>query len=147
MPFILLLLFVGVPLFELYILIQVGQSLGALPTILLCVLTAVLGAGLIRLQGLGTLMRARRNMEQGMAPALEMLEGVALALAGLLLLTPGFATDLFGFLLLLPPLRRTLIRRSLARMNVTVGPAWQQHRGQSGDKGRRTLEGDYERRD
>jgi hypothetical protein len=87
---LLLILFIAVPLVEIYILIQVGHSVGALSTILLCVLTAAIGAGLIRLQGLTTLMRARRTMDQGMAPAMEMLEGVALAAAGLMLLTPGF---------------------------------------------------------
>ena len=146
MPF-LLLLFVGVPLIELYILIQVGQSLGALSTILLCVVTAVLGAGLIRLQGLTTLMRARRTMDQGMAPAMEMLEGVALAAAGLMLLTPGFATDAIGFLLLLPPLRRLAIRRTLSRMNVQYGPAGRPQGPPRGDRPRKVIEGDYERRD
>lgn len=146
MPF-LLLLFVGVPLIELYILIQVGQSLGALSTILLCVVTAVLGAGLIRLQGLTTLMRARRTMDQGMAPAMEMLEGVALAAAGLMLLTPGFATDVIGFLLLLPPLRRLAIRRALSRMNVQYGPAGRPQGPSHGDRPRKVIEGDYERRD
>lgn len=144
MPF-LFLLFVGVPLIELYILIQVGQVVGALATIALCILTAALGAGLIRLQGLQTLMRARQNLDQGMAPAMEMLEGVALAAAGALLLTPGFATDVLGFALLVPPLRRLAIRSALGRMQVQYGPAWQQ-RPPYDESGRRTIEGDYDRR-
>jgi len=143
---LLFLLFVGVPLVELYILIQVGQSIGALSTILLCILTAVAGATLIRMQGLSTLMRARRNLDQGMAPAMEMLEGVTLAIAGGLLLTPGFATDILGFLMLIPALRRLAIKRALARMQVQYGPAWQ-HQQRPDSDGRRTLEGDYERRD
>ncbi|MCP1726364.1 UPF0716 protein FxsA [Natronospira proteinivora] len=146
MPF-LLLLFFGVPLVELYILIQVGQSIGALSTILLCILTAVAGATLIRMQGLSTLMRARRNLDQGMAPAMEMLEGVALAIAGGLLLTPGFATDVLGFFMLIPALRRLAIKRALSRMQVQYGPAWQQQHPGHDRAGRRTLEGDYERRD
>lgn len=144
---ILFLLFVGVPLIELYILIQVGQEVGALATIALCVLTAALGAGLIRLQGLQTLMRARQNIDQGMAPAMEMLEGVALALAGGMLLTPGFATDVLGFCLLIPPLRRMAIRAALSRMKVSYGPAWQHGGQRPPGGGQRTIEGDYEHRD
>lgn len=143
---LLFLLFVGVPLVELYILIQVGQVVGALATIALCILTAALGAGLIRLQGLQTLMRARRNLDQGMAPAMEMLEGVALAVAGGLLLTPGFATDVLGFALLIPPLRRLAIRSALGRMRVQYGPAWEA-RDSSFHYRQRTIEGDYERRE
>ncbi|MEA5444613.1 FxsA family protein [Gammaproteobacteria bacterium AB-CW1] len=145
MPLILLLLFVGVPLLELYLLIQVGQSIGALSTIGLCILTAVIGAALIRLQGIQTLSRARQNLNRGMAPAMEMLEGLALMMAGAMLLTPGFATDALGFMLLVPPLRRLAIRSGLSRMHVQYGPAWsRQHTPQDHQ---RTIEGDYERRD
>ncbi len=143
---LLLILFIAVPLVEIYILIQVGHSVGALSTILLCVLTAAIGAGLIRLQGLTTLMRARRTMDQGMAPAMEMLEGVALAAAGLMLLTPGFATDAIGFLLLLPPLRQLAIRRALSRMNVQYHPTGRPPSSSRKDRPK-VIEGDYERRD
>jgi len=141
------LLFLGVPLLEIYFLIQVGQVIGALPTILLCILTALAGAALIRMQGISTLMRARRNLDQGMPPAMEMLEGVALAIAGGLMLTPGFATDVLGFFLLIPPLRRLAIKRALSKVQVQYGPAWQHDPTGHHPDVRKTLEGDFERRD
>lgn len=110
----LLLLFVATPLIELYFLIQVGSVIGALPTIALSLLTAVIGGYLVRAQGFSVIMRARALMDQGVMPAFEMLDGVLLLMAGFALLLPGFATDLIGFLLLIPPLRQTLIRRQLA---------------------------------
>lgn len=144
MPIFLLLFFL-VPLVELYILIEVGQSIGALPTIGLCVLTAVLGAALLRQQGFRTLHRAQQNLSRGTVPALEMLEGVALALGGMLLLTPGFATDIFGFACLIPFTRRFLVRAVLARAHVTVGPV---SRGGAGKTTRQdAIEGEFERRD
>lgn len=145
MPLIFLLVFIGVPLIELYILIQVGTVIGALPTILLCILTAIIGAALIRLQGLQTMLRARRNLERGETPALEMFEGVGLALAGIMLLTPGFATDILGFALLVPPLRRKMILTILKRMHVVQAPG---RPGAHGDgEGPRIIEGDWHQKD
>ena len=142
----LFLLFLIVPLVEIYILIEVGQVIGALPTILACVGTALLGGGLLRHQGLQTMNRARGNLDRGQLPAMEMLEGVALVVGGALLLTPGFATDTVGFLCLLPWTRRGLIRLALRRMQVyyTSGPG---PRGPGGVGGRHTLEGEYRRDD
>jgi len=108
-----LLLFVSVPLVELFFLIQVGSEIGALPTIGLTILTAVLGASLVRIQGFGVLLRVREAADRGEVPALELLNGALILLAGLLLLLPGFVTDAVGFLLLVPPLRRRLIARFL----------------------------------
>jgi UPF0716 protein FxsA len=121
-PFaVLFLLLLMVPLVEIYFLIQVGRLIGAIPTIALVVFTALLGAMLLRFQGWTTLQRTRLSMAQGQVPALEMLEGVLLVLAGILLLIPGFVTDAVGFLLLIPPLRRALIRWFLSR--ATTSPA------------------------
>jgi len=106
-----LLLFVGTPLIELYFLIQVGSVIGALPTILLSILTAVIGGWLVKRQGLAVLMRAREMLDRGETPALEVLDGAVLLLSGFALLLPGFVTDAIGFLLLIPPLRHALIRR------------------------------------
>lgn len=145
-PFALLfLLFLLVPLVEIYFLIEVGDRIGAISTIGLVVFTAVLGAMLLRLQGLATLQRTRITMAQGQLPAIEMFEGVLLVFAGALLLTPGFVTDAIGFGFLLPPLRRLLIhwflKRSSAQFKGPGGPA----------QGRRsaahTLEGEYRRED
>jgi len=118
---IFLLLFVGAPLIELYVLIQVGSVIGALPTIALSVLTAIIGGMLVRLQGLNVLMRVRENLDRGEAPALDLIDGAVLLLCGFALLLPGFVTDIVGFLLLVPPLRHALIRRYVKV--VPVAPA------------------------
>ena len=109
----LFILFLLVPLIEIYFLIQVGEVIGAGWTIFLVVATAVLGAGLLRMQGFNTLQRAQTSMAQGQLPAVEMLEGVALLCSGAMLLTPGFFTDAIGFILLVPAIRQALIKRVL----------------------------------
>ena len=83
--------------------------IGAMPTVLLVIVTAVVGAWLVRLQGFSTLQRVRRTLDSGGLPALELLEGVILLFAGALLLTPGFFTDIVGFLCLVPELRRQFV--------------------------------------
>ncbi|MDZ7747964.1 MAG: FxsA family protein [Halofilum sp. (in: g-proteobacteria)] len=117
-----ILLFLVVPLVEIYLLIEVGQVIGALPTVGLCVLTAVVGGALLRYQGFQTMVRAQQNLQRGRIPAIEMFEGVALAIGGALLLTPGFATDVIGFLCLVPWSRRAMIRAAMRRMQVSYGP-------------------------
>lgn len=141
-PFrLLLVLFFTVPLIEIYLLIQVGSVIGAVPTVVLVVFTAVLGAGLLRLQGFATLARVQAMLARGQVPAIEVMEGAVLLVAGVLLLTPGFFTDAIGFLCLIPWLRRKLILWAIRR-GVAVaggaggGPAPREH-------GPRTLEGDY----
>lgn len=98
-------LFVLTPLAELYLLIEVGSGIGGLSTIALCLLTAVIGGVLVRIQGLQTLFRVREMMNRGEPPAEQMLHGLMIATAGLLLFLPGFITDGIGFLLLIPPVR------------------------------------------
>lgn len=106
-------LFLLVPLIEIYLLIKVGSIIGAGWTVFAVISTAVIGAGLLRVQGLSTLQRAQVSMAKGEVPAVPMLEGAALVLSGFLLLTPGFFTDTLGFLLLIPVLRQSLIKRLL----------------------------------
>jgi len=101
----LFLLFVLVPVAEIYVLVTVGSSIGAFPTIALVILTALAGAHLARMQGLSTMMRIRENLDQGFMPAEELLDGVLIFLAGMVLLTPGFLTDIAGLLILLPATR------------------------------------------
>lgn len=111
-------LFVGVPLLELFILIQMGQMVGLWPTIGLVVLTGFAGATLARLEGLRTLWRIRGELARGRLPGQALFDGMAILVGGALLLTPGILTDLLGFSFLLPPTRRFLlgrIRRSLER--------------------------------
>jgi UPF0716 protein FxsA len=164
-----LLLFIIVPLIELYLIIVVGGAIGALWTVLLVILTAAIGVSLLRIQGMSTLTRAQKNMAQGQIPAMEMMEGIALAVAGVLLITPGFITDAIGFLFLLPGSRQAIIRYILARSSVQTGFGGQSINGQSkqyyqqkpGDKSSqnkpsqssspkkvgRTIEGEYRRED
>lgn len=147
-------LFIVVPLVELYLIIKVGGMIGALWTVLLVVLTAVIGVQLLRIQGLSTLNRARQSMEQGTLPAMEMMEGMALAVGGALLITPGFLTDTLGFLCLIPGTRRAMIRYLLKNATVHTqgyytprGPHGGHHSGRDpGHKGR-TIEGEFHRDD
>ncbi len=106
----LFLIFLTVPLIEIYLLIEVGSVIGAPMTVFLVVFTAVLGAFLIRLQGVATMTRVRSMLMQGEIPAIEVMEGLILLISGALLLTPGFFTDTLGFLCLIRPFRRWLIR-------------------------------------
>jgi UPF0716 protein FxsA len=93
------------------ILIQVGGIIGALPTVGLVVLTAVVGVWLLRMEGLATLTRVQDKLNRGEIPETELLEGIMLIFGGALLLTPGFFTDFIGFVCLLPGLRRPLAAR------------------------------------
>jgi len=152
-PFsILLVLFLTIPLLEIYLLIKVGSIIGALPTVFMVVFTAVLGAWLLRIQGFATLARVKRTMAQGGIPAIEMLEGAVLLVSGALLLTPGFFTDAIGFLCLIPSLRRTMIRWVLGRFLTPpggFGGMGDPHRGESSSGTHRpnTIEGEYRRED
>ncbi|WP_422369292.1 FxsA family protein [Pelagibius sp.] len=110
MALILLAVFIGLPLLEIVVFIEVGGALGVWPTIAATVATALAGSLLLRAQGLATLMRARTQMDQGQLPAREMFEGICLVFAGALLLVPGFVTDALGLLLFIPPFRELLRR-------------------------------------
>ena len=105
---IIFLFFLIVPFVEIYLLLEVGSLIGAFPTIFLVVFTAVLGAWLLRHQGFATWKRFQDNLQQGVIPAYEMIEGPILLIGGALLLTPGFFTDFVGFACLIPSLRRKI---------------------------------------
>jgi len=106
---IIFLLFISIPLLELWVLIEVGSGIGGLATIALCLLTAAFGGFLIRWQGMSTLLDAQKRIMHGEAPIEHGLHGLMIAFSGILLFTPGFITDSLGFLLLFPPFRRLLI--------------------------------------
>lgn len=108
-------LFLVIPIIEIFFLIKVGEVIGAFPTIILVVLTAVIGAGLLRQQGLSTLARFQQNLSTGKIPAQEMVEGILLAVGGALLMTPGFVTDTMGFLCLLPFSRKFIAKNVIKR--------------------------------
>jgi UPF0716 protein FxsA len=149
----LFLLFVGLSLLELTVMIQVGTVIGALPTVILIVLTAMLGSSLVRRQGLKTLMEAQQRMQVGEMPARELMGGMMLALAGLLLIVPGFVTDLLGLLLLLPPLRSRLADRLIKGVRVQGAMGGFQPQGPYSpssplrDESSTIIEGEFERKD
>ena len=142
---LLLLLFFAIPLIEIYLLIQVGGVIGAGWTIFLVVLTAVVGAALLRQQGLSTMARFQRSVAQGELPASTLVEGMVLLVGGALLLTPGFFTDALGFLCLFSPTRMAFARWLTSRAVVQVGGgvARAQQRPRQGPGGGRTLEGEF----
>ena len=107
-------LFTVVPIVELYILIKIGNVLGPLNTVLLLIGTALLGAFLVRLEGLRTFSRMTSNLSQGIVPGEELVDGLLIFGAGVLLITPGIFTDVLA-LFLLVPFSRTLIKRWLRR--------------------------------
>lgn len=106
----LFLLFALVPVAEIYVLVTVGSSIGAFPTIALVILTALAGAHLARLQGMSVMQRIRENLDQGYMPAEELLDALLIFLAGMALLMPGFLTDICGLLILLPATRNIFKR-------------------------------------
>jgi len=116
---ILLILFIAVPVIEIGLFIQVGGVLGLWPTIALVLITAFVGASLVRSQGLHTLMTVQQRMQNGEIPAQQIVEGVMLAVAGVLLLTPGFMTDAMGMLILLPAPRAMLAKYLMSKVVVT----------------------------
>ncbi len=122
---LLFLAFLVVPLVELYVLIQVGQAIGALPTIAILLADSLLGAALMRSQSRAAWQRFLTTSRSGRVPAREVVDGALVIFGGALLLTPGFVTDIFGILLLLPP-TRALVRRYLVKgvaARMVGGPA------------------------
>jgi UPF0716 protein FxsA len=121
---LLVILFIVVPIVELYVIIQVGQAIGVVPTLALLLADAVLGSLLLRHQGRGAWRRFNEALAQRRFPAREAADGVMIAVGGTLLLTPGFVTDIFGLILLIPP-TRAIVRRILGfylgRRFVVVG--------------------------
>ena len=95
----LLLIFLLVPIIEIYLFIQIGGQIGAFNTILIIMLTAILGIFFVRLQGLKTLRSGVTQLYKNQIPVYELISGAALALAAVLLITPGFATDTIGFVI------------------------------------------------
>lgn len=124
---LLVLLFIVVPILELYVIIQVGQWIGLVPTLVLLLADALLGSLLLRQQGRQAWRRFNAALDQRRFPAREVADGLMIAIGGTLLLTPGFITDIFGLVLLIPP-TRAVVRRALQglvgrRFKVVSGPA------------------------
>ena len=117
MPLILILLFIVVPIAELYVIIKVGELIGVLPTLILLLADAVGGSMLLKHQGREAWRRFNRALAERRFPGREVADGALIVVGGTLLLTPGFITDVFGLFLLLPP-TRAIARRLLKRFTI-----------------------------
>ena len=154
-------LFFIIPLVEIYFLVQVGEQIGAWMTILLVIITAVIGVTLLRQQGIRTLVKANQAMQAGQMPAQEMFDGFLLAAVGILLVTPGFFTDALGFVLLVPSVRKIILKNLLKNVLLqgnmqfssthysSTPHSQSSHREDLTESkpGNRTIEGDFKRED
>src|SRR3954462_15795934 len=111
---LLLIVFIAIPIAELWVILQVGEAIGAVPTILLLAADSIIGSMLLRSQGRAVWRRFQLAMQEGRMPHREVLDGVLVIFGGAFLITPGFLTDVLGVILLLPP-TRALVRGALAR--------------------------------
>lgn len=136
MPFFII--FLIIPLIEIALFIGVGDEIGLLKTLLLCVLTAFIGGMLVRHQGLQTLFKAQNNLRTGAIPLTEIFDGFCIVIAGALLLTPGFFTDIIGFSLLVPQFRH------IARGFLGKTTHFQQTKPHGTKSNGNVIEGDYE---
>ena len=121
----LFLAFTIIPIIEIYLLIEIGSIFGALTAVILVILTGFLGAFLARMQGLQTFFRIQESLREGRMPSGELLDGLLIVIAGLVLLTPGFLTDSVGFLLLIPATRNSIkywLRRQIELRYVSNSP-------------------------
>lgn len=125
--FKLFLIFTIIPVIELTLLIKIGTIIGTLNTILLVIFTAMVGAYLVKMEGLGVMMRFQQNMSEGVFPGEEIFDGALILISGALLVTPGVATDLVGFLLVFPASRQIIkkylkdyLRRRIDRNTIDI---------------------------
>jgi UPF0716 protein FxsA len=136
--------FIIIPFIEIYLLLQIGGIVGVFPTIALVVTTAIIGASMLRQQGLATLQRFQENLQRGEIPAYEMIEGPILLVGGALLLTPGFFTDVIGFACLIPSVRKKITKYIIEKRLVQAGvvPGQQAPKAEPG-----VIEGEFKRDD
>ena len=121
--FLIVLIFIIVPLAELYVIIQVGNAIGLIPTLFLLLLDALLGSMLLRHQGRAAWIQFNRALAENRLPHKEVFDGILVILGGALLLTPGFITDIFGLVLLIPPTRAIVrgISSRIVRRRMAMG--------------------------
>ena len=115
MPLFLLILFIALPIAELYVIIQIGGAIGVLPTLAILVVDSIIGAALARSQSRAAWERFNRAIAEARIPGREVFDGAMIIVGGALLLTPGFITDVFGLILLIPP-TRAIVRAFLSRV-------------------------------
>ena len=114
----LLLVIIGIPVLEIIVMIKIGQQIGAINTVLLIFLTAIIGVYYARIEGLNTIRSGITSLYQNKTPIYEMISGASIAIAAVLLILPGFITDTLGFLLLFPLTRKFLISALIKKKHV-----------------------------
>ena len=121
MPLFLFVIFIGIPILEIYVIIQVGQVIGALPTLVLLVVESLIGAWLVKREGRRAWEALNETIQTGQMPGRQLADAALVLVGGTLLLTPGFVTDIFGFFFVLPftrPIARRLMTAVVARRAV-----------------------------
>ena len=126
-----LILIVGIPLIEIYLFIKIGSQIGAFNTVLLILVTAVVGVGYARYEGYNTLKTGMSQLVKNELPVYELISGATLAFAALLLIIPGFATDMIGILLIVPFTRKFILKKFIKKHDKTK-------------KNTNYIDGDYE---
>jgi UPF0716 protein FxsA len=145
MPFFLIVLFIVVPIAELYVIVQVGEAIGLWPTLALLLADALLGSFLLKHQGRGAWRRFNEALAQRRFPGKEVVDGLLIVVGGTLLLAPGFITDIFGLILLIPPTRaivRSLLRRFTIGRFLVIGMPGDRSPGPDSARGTRDYDFD-----
>ena len=114
----LLLFLIAIPAIEIYVMIKIGQNIGAFTTVSLIFATAFIGLYFAKIEGLNTLRSGVYNLYKNEIPLYEIISGASIAFAAILLIIPGFITDFFGFILLFPPTRKIIIKSFLKRKST-----------------------------
>ncbi|MDA9728019.1 FxsA family protein [Candidatus Pelagibacter sp.] len=129
----LIILIIGIPLIEIYLFIKIGSQIGAFNTVLLIIITAIIGVAYVRYEGFNTLKSGIRQLIKNELPVYELVSGATLAFASLLLILPGFATDFIGILLVIPFTRKIILSRFIKTKN-----------NKKNDDRKNYIDGDYE---
>ncbi len=129
----LLILIIGIPLIEIYLFIKIGSQIGAFNTVLLIIITAIIGVAYVRYEGFNTLKSGIRQLIKNELPVYELVSGATLAFASLLLILPGFATDFIGILLVIPFTRKIILSRFIKTK-----------KNKKNDNRKNYIDGDYE---
>ena len=130
-----LILILGIPLIEIYLFIKIGSQIGALNTVLLILITAIVGIWYARYEGFNTLRSGMSQLVRNEVPLYEMISGAAIAFAALLLILPGFATDIIGILLIFPVTRKIILSKYSKKYSS---------KKKSKNVGKNFIEGEYE---
>lgn len=144
--------FIIIPIAEMLLLFEVADKIGGLTTLVLVVLTAVIGIQILKQQGLATFTRANQRINSGELPAQEIIEGIFLAVGGAFLLTPGFITDTLGFMFLIGPIRRLFVRSLIKSGKLAILQSgsqrqffYSQHQTRSSSEDGSIFEGEFKR--